>query len=175
MLFRSGRWLLCYQDDASRFVTGYGVFDHATTQNALAVLDAAIRGHGRPASIMTDHGTQFYANKKEAMERGAGLFERKLVELGIRQILAGVGHPQTNGKLERLHGEIQRKLHEFEEIMMRKSDPIDLFMRWYNYDRPHMSLDWDNLETPAQAFERKMPEKGQTVVDEQTGEEYNAR
>ena len=39
-------------------------------------------------------------------------------------------HPQTNGKLERLHGEIQRKLHEFEEIMQRTSDPIDLFMKW---------------------------------------------
>ena len=86
-----------------------------------------------------------------------------------------IHHPQTNGKLERFHGEIQRKLHEFEDIMMRKSDPMDLFMKWYNYDRPHMSLDWDNQETPAQAFERKMPEEGQTVIDEQTGEEYDVR
>ena len=36
------RWLLCYEDDASHFVTGYGVFDHATTENALAVLEQAI-------------------------------------------------------------------------------------------------------------------------------------
>ena len=33
----SGRWLLCCKDDASRFVVGYGVFDHATTENTLAV------------------------------------------------------------------------------------------------------------------------------------------
>ena len=59
--------------------------------------------------------------------------------------------------------------------MMRKSDPIDLFMKWYNYDRPHMSLDWDNLEKPAEAFARKMPPKGKTVIDKQTGEEYHVR
>ncbi len=171
-----GRWFLCYEDDASRFVTGYGIFDNATTKNALAVLETAIEKHGKPASIMTDHGSQFYANEKEtAKKRGEGEFEKKLTELGIRQILAGVGRPQTNGKVERLHGEIQRKLHEFEEIMMRKSDPIDLFMQWYNHDRPHRSLDWDNQETPAQAFLRKMPKEGETVIDGQTGEEYDVK
>ena len=63
-------------------------------------------------------------------------------------------HPQTNGKLERLHGEIQRKLPKFEAAVMRTSEPTGLFMKWYNHDRPHMSLNWDELETPAQAFER---------------------
>ena len=104
-----GRWFLCYEDDASRFVTGYGIFDNATTKNALAVLETAIEKHGKPASIMTDHGSQFYANEKEtAKKRGEGEFEKKLTELGIRQILAGVGRPQTNGKVERLHGELIR-------------------------------------------------------------------
>ena len=173
-LLDDGRWFLCYEDDASRFVTGYGVFERATAENALAVLERAMADHGKPASIMTDHGAQFYANESEDRKRGRTEFERRLVELGIRQILAGVRHPQTNGKLERLHGEIQRKLPEFEAIMMRKSDPVDLFMRWYNHDRPHMSLDWDNLETPARAFARKMPKKAEEkVIDGQTGEEYD--
>ena len=118
------RWFLCHQDDASRFVTGYGIFDEATTENALIVLDEAVKNHGIPAAIMTDHGSQFYANEKEdAAKRGVSIFEERLAELGMRQILAGVRHPQTNGKLERLHGEIQRKLYRFEEIVTRKSDP----------------------------------------------------
>ena len=88
----------------------------------------------------------------------------------------GVRHPQTNGKLERLHGEIQRKLPEFEAIMMRKSDPVDLFMEWYNHRRPHMSLGVDGEnETPTHAFIRKMPPRGETVVDKQTGEEYHVK
>ena len=59
-----------YEDDASRFVTGYGVFEHATTENALAVLEEAIRNHGKPASIMTDRGSQFYASASEAKKKG---------------------------------------------------------------------------------------------------------
>ena len=95
---------------------------------------------------MTDHDAQFYANFKQLKEKGKSGFEKKLVELGIRQILAGVGHrPQTNGKLEHLYGEIQRKLPRFEAIMMWKSDPIDLFMKWYNCNRPQ-SLNWNILE-----------------------------
>lgn len=97
----------------------------------------------------------------EAKKKGASDFEKRLVELETRQILSRVRHPQTNGKLERLHGEIQRKLPEFEAIMMRKSDPVDLFMQWYNYDRSPMSLGRDGEETPAEAFARKMPPKGQ--------------
>ena len=153
-------------------MTGYGVFGNATTENALKVLDEAIARHGKPASIMADHGSQFYANEAEARKRGESEFERRLVELSIRQILARVKHPQTNGKLERIHGEIQRKLPEFEVILIRTSEPIDLFMKWYNYERPHMSLDYDNLETPWEAFRRKMPPAGTVVVDEQTKEEY---
>ena len=55
-LLDDGRWFLCYEDDASRFVTGYGVFEHVTTRNALIVLDKAIKNPGKPAAIMTDHG-----------------------------------------------------------------------------------------------------------------------
>ena len=86
---------MCYEDDASRFVTGYGVFEHATTENALVVLEEAIKNHGKPASIMTYRRSQFYANasevkKEKEKEKGASVFEKKLVELGIKQILSGL-------------------------------------------------------------------------------------
>ena len=190
-----GRWFISYQDDASRFVTAYGAFNEATTKNALEVLERAIANHGKPASIMTDHGSQFYANESDKKKKGVSRFEERLVELDIRQILARVRHPQTNGKLERLHGEIQRKLCHFEDSSYDKTvqdretksghvgnpfntaprkDALDRFMEWYNYERAHMSLDWEKQETPAQAFIRKMAPEGETVVDQQTGEEYRA-
>ena len=128
-----GRWFLCYEDDASRFVVGYGVFERATTENALAVLEEAVGRHGKPASIMTDRGSQFYATASEAKRKGASEFEKRLVELGIRQILAGVRHPQTNGKLERLHGELQRKLPEFEAVGMRHLDTAVPLFRLRTY------------------------------------------
>ena len=84
------------------------MFEHATTENALTVLEEAIKNHGKSASIMTDRGSQFYTHASESKKKRVSVFEKRLVELGIKQILAGVRHPQTNGKLERLHGEIQR-------------------------------------------------------------------
>lgn len=58
-------------------------------------------------------------------------------------------------------------LHVVQEYAFRS-----LFMKWYNYERPHMSLNYDERETPWQAFQRKMPPTGAAVVDEQTREEY---
>ena len=164
-----GRWFIAYQDDASRFVAGYGVFGNATTKNALKVLREAIKNHGKPASVLTDHGSQFYANESEVKKKGESEFEKELIALDIRHILARIRHPQTNGKLERLHGELQRKVHRFEDVAgppctgapfgVRKieKDPVARFIHWYNYERPHKSLDWDRLETPAEAFVRKKP------------------
>ena len=99
----------------------YGAFDQATSRHAIDVLRAAMEAHGKPASILTDRGSQFYANEGQYKKKGASEFERELVSLGIRQILARVRHPQTSGKLERVHGELQRKLHLFEEESGRQN------------------------------------------------------
>lgn len=63
---------------------------------------------------------------------------------------------------------MQRKIPEFEAILVRTSDPIDRFMKWYSCERPHVSLNHDEREIWRQAFQRKMPSPGAIVVDEQT-------
>ena len=175
-----GRWFIAYQDDASRFIVAHGVFDNATMDNALKVLDEAIRSHGRPAQILTDHGSQFYANERNDARRGVSVFEAKLVELGIKQVMARVRHPQTNGKLERFHLEIQKHLKSFEEESASNNvrdvrsgdhvgnpfhttgitDPVSRLVEWYN-NLPHMSLK-DGKETPAKAYVRKQAPLGTT-------------
>ena len=72
-----GRRFLCCGDGAPRFVAGCGVFDGAATKNALAVLDQAIRDHGKPAAILTGRGSLFYATESEA-KKGAPKFEGRL-------------------------------------------------------------------------------------------------
>ena len=69
----------------------YGMLEHATTENSLAVLDETIKNHGKPASVMTNRGPQFYASASEAKKKGAPAFEKRLVNLGIRQILQASG------------------------------------------------------------------------------------
>jgi putative transposase len=163
------KWLICYLDDASRFITGYGVFKNATGKNAISVLRNAIKQYGKPASILTDHGTQFYANEsKNKKRRGVTLFENELVKLDIKHILSGVHHPQTNGKIERFYGDVARK-----QRLYNKTVPEVII--WHNDIKPHRSLNMEELETPSMAFKRKMPESGAKVIDGQTGEVYDVK
>ena len=42
---------------------------------------------------------------------------------------------------------------------------MEEFVTWYNAKRPHMSLDWDLLETTVQAFYKKIDRRrGQLPV-----------
>ena len=54
-------------------------------------------------AVLTDHGTQFCANKRDKRGHAVHGFELYLKKYRIRHILCGVNHPQTNGKLEKFH------------------------------------------------------------------------
>ncbi len=47
-LLDDGRWFIAYMDDASRFITGFGVFDAAAGGHALEVLAKAVGSTGSP-------------------------------------------------------------------------------------------------------------------------------
>ena len=151
-------WLIAYIDDASRFVTGWGIFKHATTANSILVLERAIAAYGIPKSMLTGRDVQFYVSKrKDCKEPEASEFDNYLNAHKIKHILARVNHPQTNGKVERLFGTVKQKKTEF--------DSLEALFHWYNDVRPHMSLRQDVLETPAQAFLRKMGKKKKMSVE----------
>ena len=146
------KWLIAFLDDASRRIMCYGVYDNATTENTIQTLKQGFKEFGCPREILTDHGTQFVANKKDKKGNSSHKFPEFLAENGIKHILAGVHHPQTNGKIERFFGTLEQKRHLFQ-------NDLDRFMDWYNNVLPHMSLDFANAETPAEAFWRKLPEE----------------
>lgn len=149
--------LIAYIDDASRFVTGWGLFKHATTANSILVLERAVATHGVPKAMLTGRDIQFYVSKQKGRkEPEASEFDKYLKVHNIKHILARVNHPQTNGKVERLFGTVKQKRKEFSSLE-------ELFY-WYNQVRPHMSLRQDVLETPAQAFLRKMGKKKKIAV-----------
>src|SRR5579875_3509138 len=65
-----GEWLIVYEDDASRFITGYGKFREATSSHAVEVAKEAFMKYGKPKSILTDRGVQFYAVEAEMKRKG---------------------------------------------------------------------------------------------------------
>ena len=147
-----GMQLIVYEDDASRFIVGYGLFREATSHHSVEVLKDAIARYGRPKSILSDRGIQFYAVEAEARERGLTEFELYVMRNHIRHVLGRVSHPQTNGKVEKLFDEIGRKIKFFSSI--------DESVYWYNTIKPQGALD---LKTPIDAYYEKMPQQDMLV------------
>ena len=150
---KDGRYLCIILDDASRKILAAGEFDHKTTLNALLVLKQAIfdceSSFGHPIlAVLTDHGSEFFANLRDAKGYADHEYELFLKERGIVHVLCGVGHPQTNGKLEKLHDLYIKHRGRF--------GCLEGFVVWYNEEKPHGSLNLDIAETPSQAFIRKM-------------------
>ncbi|MGC1929050.1 MAG: transposase family protein [Candidatus Nitrosopolaris sp.] len=79
----SGKWLIVYLRDASRFIVGYGIFDEATRENAISVLDDCINGYRKPLELLTDHGSQFYANFSGMKADGMSKFQQYLIDRKI--------------------------------------------------------------------------------------------
>ena len=171
-MLSDGRWMIVYEDDSFRFITGWGIFDHATSANAIQVFKEACKQHGTPYSVLTDHGTQFYAlesTKKDS--RGNTEFKMYLIENNIKHIPARVGHPQTNGKIERLFREYKEKISRLTDVAgppgtaapigapdTIESDPTVRFVNYHN-GHPHRSLYGLN---PARAFEERALPKGES-------------
>jgi len=141
--------LIIFEDDASRFITAYGIFDHATMENGLRIFKKAVKIYGYPRQLLSDNGAHFRFN--EMFDKPLDIenkFQKKLKEMKVKQIFTRVHHPQTNGKLERLFYTIERLTKHFGTV----HKAID----YYNFRRPHMSLNMEILETPHKAFLRKM-------------------
>jgi len=137
--------VILFEDDASRFITGYGVFKNATTRNTVSVLKTAVECYGVPRQLMTDHGTQFTSLPRETCkDPRPNQLQQSLQGFGIKHIKARVKHPQSNGKVERAIQTI-KKLDGYFNCW-------DATVDYYNFKRPHSSLENGCLRTPYQAF-----------------------
>ena len=149
---KSGEQIILFEDDASRFITGYSIFSNANEDNSKQVLKQAITNYGIPKQMMTDHGTQFTSLPRESCpDPQQNEFQELLREYGILHIKSRVKHPQSNGKVERA-GQTIKQLRSY-------FSSLDDTVGYYNFKRPHSSLENGNLRTPFQAFQDKMRRK----------------
>ena len=146
-----GRKVCVVLDDASRKILAGGEFEAATEENSIRLVQEVIKKYGYIWVLresITDHGSQFYANKRDKEGKAEHGFEKFLEEKGIKHILCKYKHPQTNGKVE--------KWFDLYRIHRKRFPTFEEFIEWYN-NRPHGSLNLRRAETPEQAFWRKMP------------------
>jgi putative transposase len=100
-----------------------------TVQDALEKLGNRKAGEPR---IVHDHGSQFISHEWRDFVKGAG----------ITDIKTRIAHPESNGRLERLH-RTHREEGLTEEALTGYYAALDAMERWgdyYNYRRPHSAI-----------------------------------
>ena len=141
-------------DDSSRFILAGGEFPAATGEASINLVRKALEDYceiRRIREVITDHGTQFFANKTDKNGESECAFDAFLAKNEIKHILARVKHPQTNGKIEKWY-------HTYEKSRKLFND-FDKFLNWYNSTRYHESLDEKHyLQTPEDAFWSRLPD-----------------
>jgi putative transposase len=141
--YLKGLWIFGVIDDASRKLLALIESEKESTDNSIKGMKIALR-HGKIKQCISDRGSTFTSNFIDGYSR----FREFLKSKGIKPILCKIKHPQSNGKIEKWFECYDRHRHAFKT----KKE----FMYWYNDVRPHRSLNFDELETPSQAFVRKM-------------------
>jgi transposase InsO family protein len=150
----NGKEVCVVLDDSSRFILAGGEFAAATGIASVGLVRRVLEDFGQVRKIrevITDHGTQFFANKLDKNGNSESEFGIFLAENGIKHIMARVKHPQTNGKIEKWYHTYEKNRKLF--------DDFDKFVNWYNSTRYHESLDEKHyLQTPEDAFWSRMPD-----------------
>lgn len=161
----SNKQIIAYLDDYSRYIVGYGLYEKATTENALACLYSILFKYGMPYAIITDRGSCFYANKQNKKGDGKSKFQETLEDLGIKHIVGKPHHPQTNGKIERWFGTYKREFNN-------RFNNLNEYIKFYNEKRPHQRLKY---KVPASIFfkEKTLTHFGITAkIDEEKNDDF---
>ena len=142
-------WYCAFIDDCSRKIMAAGEFSNATEDNSLFLLYQAILGNEVcPVVILSDKGSQFYANKcKNNGEKGTSQFEQELENLGIEFWTSRRNHPQTNGKMEKWFDTLKKRMKRHPE------ETLQDFILWYNQERIHHALEY---KTPEEVYQDKL-------------------
>ena len=137
-------------DDASRFCLVLEPVKDQSLDAFWGPLWDAFGSYGLPDAILTDNGVAF---KNLGMKRCSS-FELRLLLLGIKPLHGRPYHPQTQGKIERFFGTLERE----------KPACTQEFRNTYNNVRPHEAL---GMQTPASRYHpsaRKRPSQMPEVI-----------
>jgi len=151
--FMLGNRRYCYPltitDFASRYLLTCEALSTTQERFAFTVFDRTFRDFGLPAAIRTDNGVPFAS--PTALDRLSKLAVWWL-RLGIRIERIEPGHPQQNGRHERMHRTLKAEATKpAAPNVLQQQARFDTFVARYNHERPHQAL---GMQVPADLYTR---------------------
>jgi transposase InsO family protein len=149
--FRTGDKRMCYPftitDNYSRYLLACRGLYRPTGEATRPWLEWAFREYGLPRAIRTDNGSPFASVTLGGLSQLAVW----LIKLGIRPERIESGHPEQNGRHERMHRTLKAEtIKPPRKDLLRQQQAFDHFAQEYNYQRPHEAL---GQKTPASVYE----------------------
>jgi putative transposase len=112
---------------------------HIKEQGAFTAFERLFKERGLPQPIRSDNGVPF------ASPNGLFNLSRLAVwwlRLGITIERIQLGHPQQNGRHERMHRTLKIEATRLAgSNFLQQQAKFDAFVREFNYERPHEALD----------------------------------
>jgi transposase InsO family protein len=128
---------LTAQDAMSRYLLVCDGLDRPTGPEVKRSLERAFREYGLPRVIRTDNGPPFASVGLGSLTPLSAWW----VKLGIVPERIEPGHPEQNGRLERLHRTLKADTATPPEATRRRQRrALDHFRHSYNVERPHEAL-----------------------------------
>jgi putative transposase len=150
---------LTISDAYSRYLLRSQAVEKTNTERVQAIFEAAFREYGLPEAIRTDNGAPFASRALAGLSRLAVWW----MKLGIVPERIQAGHPEQNGRHERMHRTLKQETAMPPAANRRAQQrALDRFRQEYNQVRPHEAL---GMQTPAavyasspRAFPARVPE-----------------
>jgi len=138
---------LTVTDFASRYLIACEALLTTKERYAFTVFERAFEEFGLPSAIRTDNGVPFAsAHALYGLSKLAVWWLR----LGIRLERITPGHPQENGRHERMHLTLKNEAtRPAAPNVLQQQVRFDAFVRRYNTERPHQALD---MKTPGAIY-----------------------
>lgn len=133
-----GYEVLSVLDDASRFLLALAVLPDQRFETTWAALWEVFGEHGLPLQLLSDNGPAFGTSSR----RGLSAFDARLLRAGVEPSHGRPYHPQTQGKVERFHGTLERELGErlYAPSAQEAQETLAGYRDFYNWTRPHQAL-----------------------------------
>jgi len=129
-------------DDHSRYLLALRRLGSTRLSGVRDTLQQTFEQAGLPEAILVDHGVPWWNTQSPWGWTELGVW---IMRQGVRMRFSGIRHPQTQGKVERMHGALQRAVQKRRGDLCDQSW-LDAFRQEYNLVRPHQAL---AMSTPA--------------------------
>jgi putative transposase len=138
---------LTISDFASRYLLSCEALSTTKETYAFTVFERVFKEFGLPKAIRTDNGVPFAS--PHALF-GLSKLSVWWLRLGIHIERIKPGHPQQNGRHERMHLTLKKEATKPAALnFLQQQAKFDAFIDGYNHERPHQALD---MKYPAELY-----------------------